>query len=206
MINIKNEIGKITEYHKNPRFISRENLDNLEEWLIQFGDLGVLTVDINTWQVVSGNQRNKIININECIIEDLHVLDVMTKAGTVAWAYVIYNGERFPIRFVKWDEKQVEQAVIIANKSGGIWDIEKLLNEFDNELLLESGWSEEELIGVFDDEEDKDTSIGEDHEDEESFSLMFHFDTETEMLDALVLIETTLEDTQYNYASQVIKK
>jgi hypothetical protein len=210
MKNIKDNFNRIRGYYKNPRFISQEGLGDLGLWLKQFGDLGVMTIDVNTWEVVSGNQRNKVIHLNEADFVDVDIFDEMGPAGTVGWAYVLHEGERFPVRFVQWSPEQVEQAVIIANKAGGFWNMDKLLDEFDNDLLLKSGWDESELIGIFDDDDeeddsDEDTSIN-DNDDEPVYSVVFYFNSEGELQDGLLACEEKLDEVDIHFTRQIVQK
>lgn len=210
MKDIKNQLNAIKGYHKNPRYISKEGLDDLRTWLKQFGDLGVITIDINTWEIVSGNQRDKILRLSECEFENLEILDEMGPAGTVAWAHILHQGERFQVRFVKWSAEQSEQAVVIANKAGGFWNMDKLLDEFDNDLLLQSGWDESELMGIFDDDDDDDLDEKEPKDDlgddEPVFSIVLYFNSEGEMHDGLLACEEKLDEVDIHFTKQIVVK
>jgi len=50
-----------------------------------------------------------------------------------------------PVVYVDLDEKKERELNIRLNKNQGEWDFDKLANEFDNEDLLEFGFTEIEL-------------------------------------------------------------
>lgn len=151
---------------KNPRKINPSDDVKLSETLKEFGDLGGIVVNVrdDKYVLVSGHQRSRKLDINNLKIED-YVVE-KTDNGTVGYGYVVFNGERFQIRFVDWDKNKEERAMIVANKVGGFFDYEALSN-FDIELLLQSGFTQPELDRVFhgpdifeDFDEDFDEEIG----------------------------------------------
>lgn len=132
-------------YHKNPRQITRDQYGSLEQWLRELGDLGGIIHNIPTDEIISANQRCRIIDVNQCeIILDVEY-DEPDEQGTVAWGYVLWEGHRYSYRAVVWDEKTCEQANIVANKAGGEWDWDILANEWDIDDLLEWGFDASEL-------------------------------------------------------------
>lgn len=56
------------EYHKNPRKISADQLEQLKANIEELGDLSGIVHDLNSDEIISGNQRSKIIDINNCEI------------------------------------------------------------------------------------------------------------------------------------------
>ena len=54
------------QYSKNPRKISESQLEQLKQNIQELGDLSGIVHDLNTDEIISGNQRSKVININEC--------------------------------------------------------------------------------------------------------------------------------------------
>src|SRR5919108_582439 len=137
-------------YAKNPRKISEQQLQELESFLRELGDLSGIVHDLNSDQIIGGNQRSKVFNINDCEIIIEHKLKRPDSQGTVALGYVIWEKKRYSYRQVRWTKKQCEKANIIANKAGGDWD-EELLAEFFKEAdLLKWGFTDDELDGLFD--------------------------------------------------------
>ena len=79
-------------YHKNPRQIKDKQFANLRAWLAELGDLSGIVHDLNTDEVISGNQRMRAIDIAKCEIvltEGPHDPDAQ---GTVAHGYVLWQG------------------------------------------------------------------------------------------------------------------
>jgi DNA modification methylase len=135
----------LKQYSKNPRKISDKQFDELKQWLAELGDLSGIVHDINSNQVISGNQRTKVFSLKESDIVITEKYKKPTKTGTIALGYVIYNGEKFNYRQVKWSPKQCDKASIIANKAGGEWDEDKLAEFFSADDLSEWGFEADEL-------------------------------------------------------------
>src|ERR671925_577567 len=104
-------------FSKNARKISEEQLADLESFLRELGDLGGIVHDLNSDQIIGGNQRSKVFDINDCEIIIEHKLKRPDSQGTVALGYVIWEKKRYSYRQVKWTPKQCEKANIIANKA-----------------------------------------------------------------------------------------
>jgi hypothetical protein len=141
------------EYFKNPRKISEKQMSDLAIWMQELGDLGCVVHDQNSNEIISGNQRSKVVDLNNCNIEIVKEFDPPTVQGTLALGYIEYKGERFGYRLVKWTPEQCEKANIIANKGGGEWNHDVLTSDFDKNLLLEIGFEESEL--TIDEKHDK---------------------------------------------------
>jgi len=142
----------VKPYHKNPRKISDVQLEQLEQWLSELGDLSGIVHNIRTDEIIGGNQRNRIFDLEQCEIEIEQELESPDDQGTVALGYIVWNDHRYTYRRVDWDDRTAEQANIVANKSGGDWDWETLIESFDLSDLLEWGFSEFELhVGAYGD-------------------------------------------------------
>lgn len=118
-------------YHKNPRHITRQRQADLRDHMIELGDLSGVTFDLNSKELITGNQRGTVIDINNAQITYTEEFDVPTKTGTVALGYILFEGERFNYREVRWSKAQCEKANIIANVAAGEWDMDILSAEFD---------------------------------------------------------------------------
>ena len=46
------------QFHKNPRQITTKQYSDLETWLKKYGDLSGVVHDLNSDQVIGGNQRS----------------------------------------------------------------------------------------------------------------------------------------------------
>ena len=132
-------------YHKNPRQITVQQFENLERWLEELGDLSGVVHDLNSNQIIGGNQRGRVFEINECEIVLTDVNDEPDEQGTVAIGYILWKGYRYGYRQVRWTEHQCEMANIVANKAGGEWDFDILANEFELDDLLNWGFIEHDL-------------------------------------------------------------
>lgn len=126
------------QYSKNPRKITDAQLEQLKSNIQELGDLSGIVHDLNTDEIISGNQRSKVININECEIEIVKKYDKPNEQGTIAFGFVIFENQRLNYRQVRWNEKQREKACITANALGGEWDY-KILDTFDNHDLVDWG-------------------------------------------------------------------
>ena len=131
------------QYSKNPRKITDAQLEQLKSNIKELGDLSGIVHDLNTDEIISGNQRSKVININECEIEIVKKYDEPNDQGTIAFGFVIFENQRLNYRQVRWNEKQREKACITANALGGEFDYKILQSEFDTELL--KGWGIEDI-------------------------------------------------------------
>ena len=132
-------------YDLNPRVITHNQLTSLQKWLDELGDLSGVVHDLNSNQLVGGNQRGRVFNIVECEIEFTLQTEEPDRQGTVGIGYIIWHGERYSYRQVRWDSDQFMRANIIANKAGGTWDWDILANTWDESTLLRSGFEKWEI-------------------------------------------------------------
>ncbi len=136
------KINELNKYYKNPRKITDKQKELLKRDLKELGDLSGIVHDLNSNEIIGGNQRSIIFQNAE--IQITEEFNKPTKTGTVAFGYIIFNKEKYNYRQVKWTKKQCEKANIVANKAGGDWDFD-LLNEFDFDDLVDWGFEENEL-------------------------------------------------------------
>lgn len=162
-------------YHKNPRQITEQQFAKLRQNLQELGDISGIVHDLNTNELIGGNQRSKAVNLAECEIELTNEYAEPTRTGTIAEGYVLWEGERYSYRQVRWTAAQCEQANITANKLGGDWDFDILANEFEFDDLIEYGFKDFELVGFFDDAKPIDDTDGEGGETKPKGSLLDRF-------------------------------
>ena len=136
------------QYHKNPRQITKQQYSDLETWLLELGDLSGIVHDLNSDEIISGNQRSRVFDIEKCDVEITERYDEPDEQGTVALGFIIWEGKKYGYRQVRWDERKCEKANIIANKAGGGWDFDLLANNFEFDDLIDWGFSEKELLGL----------------------------------------------------------
>ncbi len=159
-------------YRKNPRQITLKQFDSLSDSLARLGDLSGVVHDLNTDEIIGGNQRIKVFGIDNCEIELVQTFDEPDAQGTVAQGFIVWEGKRYSYRQVRWNERQAEEANIVANRAGGSWDYDILANEFDIEDLLTWGFEERDfkvdLDAILDVAPESEEEAGDDEEDEDA--------------------------------------
>lgn len=136
------------EYNRKPRKISREQLKQLKANIQELGDLSGIVHDLNTDEIITGNQRSRVIDINKCEVVITEKYDKPTPQGTVAWGYIIFEGQKLNYRQVCWSDQQRAKACITANALGGDWDYEVLKSDWKEESEMLDGWGLD-VGGVF---------------------------------------------------------
>lgn len=116
---------------KNPRKISGEALDGLAISLETFGPLDIVFNE-TTGELVSGHQR-------VASLRKAGAAEVVRKSGEDI-GYIVHpkTAERFPVRFVRWDETKQRMANLVANNP-------HLQGEFDNQALDQLRALEDEI-------------------------------------------------------------
>lgn len=140
----------LKEYKHNPRKITSEQLEKLKRNIEELGDLSGIVHDLNTGEIISGNQRSKAIDIRKCGIVITERYPEPTPEGTVAWGYVVWEGQRLNYREVRWSAAQRKKANVTANSLGGEWDWDILATEFDASLLEEWQVPIDDYLAQFD--------------------------------------------------------
>lgn len=150
----KNEINSINELRPapyNPRRISDKAAKGLKRSIEKFGDIGGITWNRCTGNLVTGHQR----------------VDQLKKLGAkLDNDCLVYDGKRFKINVVDWDDIQEKAANVAANNDaiGGVFenlddvlkDIKIGLNDEDcNGLLIDKLAIKEKvnLYGYIDEDE-----------------------------------------------------
>ena len=177
-------------YHKNPRQITKQQLQDLSHDLKALGDLSGITHDLDTDEIITGNQRCEALpGIMSGLIqpEITQRFDPPLEDGTALLGYFIIGGRMYSYRAVKgWDDDKRERANVRANKRGGTWDFNMLANDFELPDLLSDGFSEFELAGYFD---GGDSADAEPQEIPEQYAILITCRSEkeqTEMLDRFI--------------------
>ena len=171
------------KYEHNPRTWTKKQVQQLRKSMLELGDLSGIVHDLNSDQIIGGNFRSDIMDINKCEIEIVKQYDVPTPQGTVAIGFVTWNGEKFNYRQVRWMKEQCDRACISANAMGGDFDYDELANYFSEYDLEEFGldlWKPEEAK---EEKPPKDKPI----------SLQINFTSEGERTRFIVLMQERLE-------------
>jgi hypothetical protein len=114
-------INNLIPYKENPRTMTEKQKNDLEESLKRFNLMSIPVINTDN-TIISGHQRMKILQLLGRGDEEIDV--------------------RVPNR--KLTDKELKEANLRENKNLGGWDWDMLANE-DEELLLDVGFTEEEL-------------------------------------------------------------
>jgi len=126
------KLDELTDYYKNPRSLSEKEFKQLKTSLDKFGMIDKPIVNADSLHTIIGGHQRK------------HVLEANGETECECWV---------PDR--ELTEREVEELNIRLNKNTGDWDFDVLANEWNQEDLLDWGFSEFELglDGVFDDDD-----------------------------------------------------
>jgi hypothetical protein len=121
----KVQIKDLREHAKNPRQIDKTQSRHLESMIVQFGliDRPIVNQDLS---IIGGHQR-------------VRILKKMKTKEVECW---------MPDRTLS--EKEIDRLCIGLNLNQGSWDYDILANQWDVIDLLQYGFTEEQLLGVFD--------------------------------------------------------
>ena len=122
----KRLVKNLLPYEKNPRTISEKQLEDLKRSLKKFNLVEIPAIDTDG-KIIAGHQRIKALQILGRENEEIDV--------------------RVPNR--KLTPKEYEQYMLTSNAVGGDWDFEKL-KSFDMELLMDIGFSDDDLATIWD--------------------------------------------------------
>lgn len=120
------KVDELLPFNKNPRKISAIQLKNLKDSLNKYNLVEIPAIDTDN-KIIAGHQRVAALQLLERGDETIDV--------------------RIPNR--KLTKKEYEQYLITSNKVTGDWDEIILSDYFDTDLLLDSGFDEEELADMF---------------------------------------------------------
>lgn len=123
----KRLVKDLLPYEKNPRTISEKQIEDLKKSLKKFNLVEIPAIDTDG-RIIAGHQRIKVL---ELLGRGKEKIDV-----------------RIPNR--KLTEKEYEQYLLTSNAVTGDWDFEKL-KSFDIGLLMDIGFSEDDLSMIWDD-------------------------------------------------------
>lgn len=127
----KRKISDLKDHPSNPRTLSKASYDELIKSFKEFDYVELVAIDTEN-TILAGHQRIHIM-------KDLGWLDKEIEV-------------RFPSR--KLTEKESKKYLLRSNKNIGDWDFDLLANDFQLEELLDVGFTENELIGNFELEND----------------------------------------------------
>jgi len=131
-------------YEGNPRTITKKQFERLQDTLHRLGDLSGIVHDLNSDQIIGGNQRVRALDLlgHEPVIKQVYIEP--TRTGTVKEGYYEIEGEHYSYRAVVWKPEQCEEANIAANIAGGDWDFD-ILSSWEAVKLKDWGFDAEKL-------------------------------------------------------------
>lgn len=162
------EIKTLRENPDNPRTLSKKQGEELKKSLRKFGQCEPIVIQPDG-TIIGGHQRYKVLK----------------KMG--AKHIDVYSPE-MPL-----SESEVKELTIRLNKNKGDWDFDMLANVWDVDILLESGFTTEELHLDIIEEDTKLTK----------FTLTAKFENEDDLREAELDIKAII--SKYNTASYKVK-
>lgn len=118
----KRKVSELKNYDLNPRQITNEQFENLKKSIDEIGYAELIAIDTDN-TIVAGHMRVKALISLGRIDEEIEI--------------------RVPER--KLTEQEFKAYLIRSNKATGGWDWDSLANNFDNDDLLDWGFSMGEL-------------------------------------------------------------
>lgn len=109
-------------------------MGKLESSLAKLGDISGIVHNLETDEIIGGNQRCAVIG-NKADIKIIEQYDTPDKQGTVAHGYILWRGTKLAYRQVRWNEAQAAEANIAANLGAGQWDSDIFANQWESEEL-----------------------------------------------------------------------
>lgn len=126
---VQRKVKDLLPFKENPRKISAEQVADLKKSLSKFGLVEIPAIDSDN-KIIAGHQR-------------LATLHLLGRGDEIIDC-------RIPNR--KLTESEYKQYLIISNKVHGEWDEDLLSKYFDADLLLDSGFNDEEITDLFSDD------------------------------------------------------
>ena len=118
-------LSELNRNPENPRDIDEKELTMLRKSLDKFGDLSGFVVNVVSGNLVSGNQRSKVLpSVSKIEITERY--EKPNAKGTIAIGYVVVDGEKHKYREVLFDEATEKAANIAANQQGGNFNLPAL--------------------------------------------------------------------------------
>ena len=123
----KRKVDDLVPYSKNPRKISDKQIEDLKRSLKKFNLVELPAIDADN-KIIAGHQR-------------LRVLQLLNRGQELIEV-------RIPNR--KLTKKEFEQYLLTSNAVHGDWDYDGLLKNFNTEMLMDIGFSENDLSNIWD--------------------------------------------------------
>jgi hypothetical protein len=135
-------------FTNNPRQLSKSQAKRLKETMQEFGDLSGIVHDLDTDEVIGGNQRSNVAALMQTEPVITERFSPALSDGTALLGYFEFQGRRFAYRAVTgWDADKRQKANLVANAGGGAWDTD-LLSSIDTSVLTGVGFDTEMLLNT----------------------------------------------------------
>lgn len=118
----KRKVSELKDHAKNPRKITKEQLEKLKESFQKFNYVEMVVVDSNN-RILAGHMRVRVLKALRRGKEEIEV--------------------RVPSRALT--EEEADEYLLVSNKSGGDWDWDMLANNWEVDFLLNCGFTEDEM-------------------------------------------------------------
>jgi len=141
----KRKVSELKDHKSNPRTLSKKSHDELLKSFNEFDYVELVAINSDN-TILAGHQRVHI----------MHELGWNEKEIEV----------RIPSR--KLNDKEAKKYLLRSNKNVGEWDFDILANDFEIDELLDVGFTEDELIGNLELEEEASTEENEIKEETET--------------------------------------
>lgn len=130
---------KFHQFQDNPRTITDRKKRELEKSIRQFGDISGIVHELNSDEIITGNQRMKAIGFTKKDIVILQEFNPPLSDGTEKVGYIEKDGVRLNYRAVRLSEDQAAVASLSANMMGGRFD-ESKFKRFSDAVLEKCGF------------------------------------------------------------------
>jgi len=124
----KRMVAKLIPNEKNPRVMSPKQIEDLKRSLQKFNLVEIPVIDTEN-KVLAGHQRLMVLKL---LGRENEIIEV-----------------RIPNR--KLSQKEYDQYLLTSNRVHGDWDWGKLAENFNIDLLVDSGFDDADLSHLFDD-------------------------------------------------------
>ena len=122
-------------YPENPRIISEEQLQVLKESIGTFGDLSGIVFNEKDGFLISGHQRLKTLQEEYPNFK----IVITNEIGDEKFGYI--EPINLAFRSVSWDDDKAIIARLAANRLGGDWDFEKVENELEKLININTDFN-----------------------------------------------------------------
>lgn len=126
----KRKVGELKDHPSNPRTLSKESHEQLIKSFEEFDYVELVAIDKNN-VILAGHQR----------------VHIMMELG--------WQNKEIEVRVPNREltAREAKKYLLRSNKNVGAWDWDLLANDFELDELLEVGFTEEEMVGNFDEPE-----------------------------------------------------